>query len=39
MSAAMMGSLANYFDHDAYADALFDWDNTMGANGHEFRRI
>ena len=37
MSAAMMDSLANYFDHDAYA--LFNWGNTMGANGHEFRRI
>ena len=35
----MMGSLANYFDYEAYADALFDWDYNMGTNGHVFRRI
>ena len=35
----MMGSLANYFDYDAYARELFNWDYNMGANGHVFRRI
>ena len=35
----MMGSLANYFDYEAFADALFDWDYTMGANGNVFRRV
>ena len=35
----MMGSLANYFDYEAYARELFNWDYNMGANGHVFRRI
>ena len=34
-----MGSLANYFDYEAFARALFDWDYTMGANGNVFRRV
>lgn len=39
MKQKMMGSLANYFDYEAFARALFDWDYTMGANGHVFRRV
>ena len=35
----MMGSLANYFDYEAFARELFNWDYNMGANGHVFRRI
>ena len=35
----MMGSLANYFDYEAFARELFDWDYTMGANNNVFRRI
>ena len=35
----MMGSLANYFDYEAFARDLFNWDYNMGANGHVFRRI
>ena len=35
----MMGILANYFDYEAFARALFDWDYTMGANGNVFRRV
>ncbi|MBD5505637.1 MAG: antirestriction protein ArdA [Lachnospiraceae bacterium] len=35
----MMGSLANYFDYEAFARELFDWDYTMGANGNVFRRV
>lgn len=35
----MMGSLANYFDYEAFARELLDWDYTMGANNNVFRRI
>ena len=35
----MMGSLANYFDYEAFARELFNWDYTMGANNNVFRRI
>ena len=35
----MMGSLANYFDYEAFGRELFMWDYNMGANGHVFRRI
>ena len=35
----MMGSLANYFDYEAFGRELFNWDYNMGANGHVFRRI
>lgn len=35
----MMGSLANYFDYEAYGRELFMWDYNMGANGNVFRRI
>ena len=35
----MMGSLANYFDYEAFARDLFNWDYNMGTNGHVFRRI
>ena len=35
----MMGSLANYFDYEAFVRELFNWDYTMGANGNVFRRI
>ena len=38
MKQKMMGSLFNYFDYDACAYALFNWDYTLGANGHVFRR-
>jgi antirestriction protein len=34
-----MGSLVNFFDYEAYANELFMWDYTMGANGNVFRRI
>ena len=39
MMQRMIGSLANYFDYDACADTLFNWDYTLGATGHVFRRI
>ena len=39
MKQKMMGSLANYFDYEAFARALFDWDYTMRANGNVFRRV
>ncbi|MBD5176932.1 MAG: antirestriction protein ArdA [Bacteroidales bacterium] len=39
MKQKMMGSLANYFDYEAFARELFNWDYNMGANGHVFRRI
>ena len=35
----MMGSLANYFDYEAFARELFKWDYSMGADGNVFRRI
>ena len=35
----MMGSLANYFDYEHFADELFTWDYYMGTNGHVFSRI
>ena len=35
----MMGSLVNYFDYEAFARELFNWDYNMGANGHVFRRV
>jgi antirestriction protein len=34
-----MGSLARYFDYEAFARELFMYDYTMGANNHVFRRI
>ena len=34
-----MVNLANYFDYEAYARALFAWDYTAGANGNMFRRV
>ncbi len=34
-----MGNLSNYFDYEAFGRDLFDWDYTMGANGHVFRRL
>ena len=34
-----MGDLARYFDYEAFARELFDWDYTMGANNNVFRRI
>lgn len=36
---AMMGSLANYFDYEAYARELFMYDYNMGANNNVFRRV
>lgn len=39
MKQKMMGSLANYLDYETFARELFDWDYTMGANGHVFRRV
>ena len=35
----MMGSLANYFDYEAFARELINWNYNMQANGHVFRRI
>ena len=35
----MMGSLANYFDYEAFARELFMYDYSMGANNHVFRNI
>ncbi len=35
----MMGSLANYFDYEAYARELFLYDYSMGANNNVFRRV
>lgn len=35
----MMGSLANYFDYEAFGRKLFMYDYNMGANGNVFRRI
>ncbi|MBD5258858.1 MAG: antirestriction protein ArdA [Barnesiella sp.] len=35
----MMGNHANYFDYEAFARELFNWDYNMGANGHVFSRI
>ncbi|MBD5268163.1 MAG: antirestriction protein ArdA [Bacteroides sp.] len=39
MKQNMMGSLANYFDYEAFARELFKWDYSMGADGNVFRRI
>ena len=39
MKQNMMGSLANYFDYEAFARELFNWDYNLGANGNVFRRI
>lgn len=39
MKQKMMGSLANYFDYEAFARELINWDYNMQANGHVFRRI
>ena len=35
----MKVNLANYFDYEAYARALFTWDYTVGANGNMFCRV
>jgi antirestriction protein len=34
-----MGSLARYFDYEAFARELFMYDYTMGANGNVFRNL
>ena len=34
-----MGSLANFFDYEAFGRELFMYDYTMGANGNVFRNI
>ena len=39
MKQKMMGNLANYFDYEAFARELFNWDYNMGANNNVFRRI
>ena len=33
----IMGSLANYFDYEAFARELFMYDYNMGANNNAFR--
>ena len=39
MKQKMMGSLANYFDYEAFTRELINWNYNMQANGHVFRRI
>ena len=39
MKQKVMGNLSYYFDYAAYCSALFNWNYTMGANGHIFRLI